>query len=86
MGSALGAVVGHLYDTTELKTKEEPYLVLGLNISAPKEEIRRRYLELSVKYHPDKVSHLGKELVDLAHHKFVEISKAYEEIRRERGF
>ncbi|MFQ5862099.1 MAG: DnaJ family molecular chaperone [Candidatus Brocadiales bacterium] len=85
MGSALGAAIGHLYDTAELKTKEDPYRVLGLDKSAPREEIKRRYLELSAKYHPDKVSHLGKELMDLAHRKFVGISKAYEEIQKERG-
>lgn len=85
LGSALGAAVGHLYDTVELKTKEDPYLVLGLDKSASIEEIKRRYLELSAKYHPDKVSHLGKELVNLAHRKFVEISNAYEEIRKEKG-
>ncbi len=86
LGSALGAVIGHLYDSVELKIKEDPYRVLGLDKSATKEEIRRSYLRLSAKYHPDKVSHLGKELIELANAKFVEISKAYESIRRERGF
>lgn len=86
VGSALGAVIGHIYDTVELKTREDPYTVLGLDRSATNEEVRKRYLALSAKYHPDKVSHLGKELKDLAHRKFVEISKAYEEIRQKRGF
>ncbi|MFQ5956388.1 MAG: DnaJ family molecular chaperone [Candidatus Brocadiales bacterium] len=84
LGTVLGATLGHLYDTVELKTEEDPYHVLGLDKSAPKEEVKRRYLELSAKYHPDKVSHLGKELINLAHCKFVEISTAYEKIRKER--
>ncbi len=86
LGSALGAVLGHVYDSVELNTKRNPYRVLGLERSALKEEVKRRYLELSVKYHPDKVSHMGKELIDVAHRKFIEISEAYEEIRKERGF
>ena len=86
MGTALGAVLGHVYDTVELKSPKDPYGVLGLEGSATIEEIKKRYLELSAKYHPDKVSHLGNELIALAHRKFVEVSKAYEEVRRERGF
>lgn len=85
LGTALGAVIGHVYDTVELKAEKDPYRVLGLDRSATIEEVKRRYLELSAKYHPDKVSHLGKELIDLAHRKFVEVSKAYEEVLRERG-
>lgn len=86
LGTALGAVLGHVYDTVELKSPKDPYRVLGLDGSATIEEIKKRYLELSAKYHPDKVAHLGKELIDLAHRKFVEVSKAYEEVRREKGF
>ncbi len=36
-------------------------------------------------YHPDKVSHLGKELIDLATHKFARIGEAYGAIKKERG-
>jgi len=30
------------------------------------------------KYHPDKVTHLGKEFQELAHRKLVAIQRAYE--------
>lgn len=86
LGSVLGVVIGHLYDTVELKPREDPYTVLGLDRSASNEEVRKRYLRLSAKYHPDKVAHLGAELRELAHRKFVEISRAYEEIRQKKGF
>ncbi|MFW6334535.1 MAG: J domain-containing protein, partial [Desulfosalsimonas sp.] len=34
--------------------------------------------KLAQQYHPDKVSHLGKEFQELAARKFVEIQEAYE--------
>ena len=43
-----------------------------------KTEIRKKYLELISKYHPDKVSDLGKELVELAEKKTKEINMAFE--------
>lgn len=88
LGSAIGAALGHLYDTTETPERfsSNPYAVLGLENSASKEDIRRRYMELSAKYHPDKVNHLGEELIRLAREKSVEINRAYEAIRKERGF
>jgi DnaJ like chaperone protein len=86
VGIAVGAVLGHVYDSVDVGTKIEYYNVLGLNRTATREEIKRRYLELSTKYHPDKVSHLGKELIDLAHRKFTDINAAYEKIQKERGF
>lgn len=84
MGTILGATLGHWFDKEEAPP-EDPYSVLGLERSASQEEIKKRYLELSSKYHPDKVSHLGEELIDLAERKFVEINKSYQTIRKERG-
>lgn len=86
LGIAVGAALGHVYDSVKLPTRRNYYNVLGLERTATKEEIKRRYIELSTKYHPDKVSHLGKELVDLAHRRFIEIGAAYEKIQKERGF
>jgi DnaJ-domain-containing protein 1 len=33
-------------------------------------------------YHPDKVSHLGEELQEVAHRKTLEIQRAYERLRQ----
>jgi len=35
-----------------------------------------------MKYHPDKVAHLGEELQKLAHEKSQEIQRAYQQLRR----
>ncbi len=85
VGSVLGATLGRVYDSAKPQAGKDPYHVLKLDKSTPNEGVKRRYLVLSTQYHPDKVAHLGKELKDLAHRKFVEIGNAYEGIRRERG-
>jgi len=62
------------------------YSVLGVSPSATNAEIKKAYRQMAGQYHPDKVSHLGKELVEFANTKFLEINKAYENIRKTRSF
>lgn len=62
-----------------------PYTVLGLEPSASQEEIKRAYREMANRYHPDKVSHKGKDEVELAHDKFLEIQAAYQELEKLTG-
>ena len=62
------------------------YNIFGISPNASKDEVERAYRDLSKKYHPDKVAHLGDEFTKLAHEKFQEINKAYEEIKMEKGF
>jgi DnaJ like chaperone protein len=64
----------------------DPYALLGLTRGSSDEEVHRAYREMANMYHPDKVSHLGKELIDLATHKFTRIGEAYSVIKKERGF
>ena len=40
---------------------------------------------MAIKYHPDKVATLGEDVQKAAEEKFKAVSKAYEEICRERG-
>lgn len=58
----------------------DPYEILGIKKSSSEEDIREAYKTLVAKYHPDKVSHLGREFQDLAHKKFIAIQKAYDEL------
>jgi hypothetical protein len=62
----------------------DPYAVLGLKAGATEEEIKEAYRLAVAKYHPDKVSHLGKEFQELAHRKFVAIQEAYEHLTKAR--
>ena len=56
----------------------DPYQVLQVTRGARKEEIRAAYLNLIKQYHPDKLSHLGKEFQDIAEEKTQGINRAYE--------
>lgn len=56
----------------------DPYEVLGVPRGATKEEIRSAYLTLVSKYHPDKVTHLGKEFQDIANERTQAIIRAYQ--------
>lgn len=61
------------------------YKILGVSRNSSIEDVKKAYRDLSKKYHPDRVSHLGDEFAKLASDKFQTINKAYEEIRQGKG-
>ncbi len=68
--------------------KDERYYgqVLGLSGKITPTDIKRCYRELVVKYHPDKVQHLGDEFRDMAEQKTKEINEAYSFFQQLYGF
>jgi DnaJ like chaperone protein len=58
--------------------EDQYYAVLGLKPGADKDAIKKAYRKLSMKYHPDKVSHLGQEFRAVAEEKMKEINAAYD--------
>ncbi|MFQ5883289.1 MAG: DUF1232 domain-containing protein [Candidatus Methylomirabilales bacterium] len=61
---------------------QDPHTVLEVAKGASTEEIRAAYRRMVAQYHPDKVSHLGRELQEMAHQKLIAVQQAYEEIMR----
>jgi len=61
------------------------YKILEINKNASNEEVKKAYRRLVKKHHPDKLRHLGDELVKGAEDKFRKIQTAYEQIQKERG-
>ncbi len=61
--------------------RKDPYTVLGVNRGASQNEIKKAYLELANRYHPDKVVHLGEEFREMAEMRFKEIQGAYQELK-----
>jgi DnaJ like chaperone protein len=61
------------------------YRVLEIDPSASDEEIKKAYRRMAVKYHPDKVVHLGSDMQKAANEKFQQLNAAYEEIKKQRG-
>ena len=66
--------------------KSDHYHTLGLKPTVDNGEIKRAYRQLASQYHPDKVSHLGPELIAFSEKKFKSINNAYTAIRKERNF
>ncbi|MCD6328314.1 TerB family tellurite resistance protein [bacterium] len=60
--------------------------ILGVSEYASNDEIKKAYREQASKYHPDRVSHLGKEFIELANQRFQVINEAYQTLRKKRGF
>lgn len=67
------------------KDTKAMYKILGLDENATDDEVKKAYRKLAVKYHPDKVQHLGEEFQTGAKEKFQKIQEAYENIKKERG-
>ena len=65
----------------QVEAARDPHEILGVDASASEEEIRAAYRARMQEYHPDKVSHLGEELQQVAHRKALEIQEAYEKLR-----
>jgi DnaJ like chaperone protein len=61
-------------------TPWDPYRILEIDRSASAAEIKQAYRELALKYHPDKLEHLGDDFKTLAEMRFKEIQKAYQEL------
>lgn len=61
------------------------YKVLEITPDASDEEVKKAYRKMAVKYHPDKVSHLGPEIQESAKKKFQDLNAAYDSIKKERG-
>lgn len=58
------------------------YAALGLEPGADMDAIKKAYRTLSMKYHPDKVVHLGDEFRKVAEEKMKEINVAYEYFKK----
>ncbi len=68
-----------------VRETDSSYKILEIEKSATIEEIKKAYRRMAMKYHPDKVHHLGSEYQKDAQEKFRKINEAYEQIKKERG-
>ena len=66
-------------------SNDSNYRILEITPDATDDEIKKAYRKMAVKYHPDKVATLGEDVQKAAEEKFKAVSKAYEEICKERG-
>lgn len=67
------------------KEEDRAYKVLEIDKSATDDAVKKAYRDMALKYHPDKLSHLGEEVRRSAEKKFQEVTAAYEQIKKQRG-
>jgi DnaJ like chaperone protein len=64
---------------------DSSYKILEIDPSASNDEVKKAYRRMAIKYHPDKVSHLGEEFRKTADEKFKKVNEAYNKIKKERN-
>jgi DnaJ like chaperone protein len=67
------------------KSPQSAYKILEVDASVSNEELKKAYKKMAVRFHPDKVSHLGDEFQVSAKEKFQQVNEAYEQLKKERG-
>lgn len=61
------------------------YKILELEANCTNDEVKKAYRKMAVKYHPDKLQHLGEDVQKAAQEKFIKVQEAYELICKKRG-
>jgi DnaJ like chaperone protein len=64
---------------------DSAYKILEIEPTATNDEVKKAYRRMAMKYHPDKVSHLGEEFKKAADEKFKKVNEAYKKIKKERN-
>jgi len=64
---------------------DSAYKILEIESKASDDEVKKAYRKMAVKYHPDKVSHLGVDFQKFANEKFKKVNDAYTKIKKERN-
>jgi DnaJ like chaperone protein len=63
---------------------DSSYKILEIEPTCTNEEVKKAYRRMAMKYHPDKVIHLGEDFKKNAEEKFKKVNEAYEKIKKER--
>ncbi len=61
------------------------YRILEIDPTATDDEVKKAYRRMAMKYHPDKVSHLGEDFKKVAQEKFRKVKDAYDKVKEQRN-
>ncbi len=64
---------------------DDCYKILEVSPDASDEEVKKAYRTAALKYHPDRVSHLGEDMRKKAEETFAKVNQAYDKIKAARG-
>jgi DnaJ like chaperone protein len=68
-----------------LPETDASYKILELDPTSSNDDVKKAFRRMAMKYHPDKVSHLGEDFRKTADEKFKKVNEAYEKIKKERN-
>lgn len=68
-----------------VKDTTSAYRILEIEPGATDEEVKKAFRKMALKYHPDRVTHLGDDIQKAAHAKFQDLNNAYNEIKKQRN-
>jgi DnaJ like chaperone protein len=87
MSRALGISRGDFVSIKNMFIPEtdSSYKILEIDRSASDDDIKKAYRRMAMKYHPDKVSHLGDNVRKAADDKFKKVNEAYNKVKKERN-
>lgn len=68
-----------------ISESDAAYKILEIEPSATDAEVKSAYRRMAMKYHPDKVSHLGEDFKKVANEKFRKVKDAYDQIKKQRN-
>jgi DnaJ like chaperone protein len=68
-----------------ISASDAAYKILEIDPSATDDELKKAYRRMAMKYHPDKVAHLGEDFKRVAQEKFRKVKDAYDSIKKQRG-
>jgi DnaJ like chaperone protein len=69
-----------------VKDNDSAYRILEVEPNATEDQIKKAFRAMALKYHPDRVSHLGEEFRKAAEEKFQQVNQAYNTVKKQRGF
>jgi len=64
---------------------DSSFKILEIEPASSNDEVKKAYRRMAMKYHPDKVNHLGDDFRKTADEKFKKVNEAYEKIKKERN-
>ena len=91
-GGYSGSYGGGYYDQSSSRQSvnsgpslDDCYKILEVSPDASDEEVKKAYRTAALKYHPDRVSHLGEDMRKKAEETFAKVNQAYDKIKAARG-
>jgi len=69
-----------------IKNNDSDFQILEIENNVTDEEVKKAYRKMAIKFHPDKVAHLGEDYRTDAEEKFKKVQEAYDNIKKQRCF